>query len=338
MKVSPIAASGAATVANSDVGHSAGAERRERAVAVIEGRAPEAQTASAPVDPQVQQVQNSIKKIKMRTQQSTNRHEAPVENVEVTPESTVLASTEQAPAVAEATQPLSPQFAALAKAKRSLQAKEREIAAREAALSAPADTTSVVRSKEQIQADLLSDLREGRVSYDDLTQAIMSQDGGNSGIAELRAEIKALKEGFDQNLSQRDQVAEQQVLTQIRSEVDQMVANGDEYEAVRQAGYQPKVVELIHKVFKKEGVIMDSAEAAALIENELIEQAMPYVQLKKVQSRLTPAEAAQQQQPAKQSGPNTKIMRTLTNRDGTSSISMSKRDRAIAAMEGRLKR
>lgn len=340
MKVTPAAASAVSTV-SFDEGHSAGAERVARAVAVAAGKAPEAVKPSG--DAQVDRAQASIRKIKMRTQRSPEANvQAPVADpipaveAALSPESPISAPTEQTQ-VAEASAPLSPQFAALAKEKRALQAMKRELDAQKAALETPAaSTTPSERTKEQVTADLLNDLRKGTLTYDDLTQAIMSQGQQAPEIAELRAEIKALKEGLDKTQSERDQSARAQVERQILEDVNQLVAHGDEYEAIREAGYQKQVVALIGKVFDQENKILDTAEAAKLIEDELIEESLRFAKLKKVQGRLTPAQEAQVQQAAKAPAPNTKIMRTLTNRDGVSSASMDRKARAMAAFRGEL--
>lgn len=353
MKISPVASS-AQVSTNPDEGKSAGSDRIARAKAAMNGEAaPVAQTEQTTGDAQADRALASVKRIKMRTQRSVNRHgdpvvradavaaETPVEPSqapETTTPSDTLANIEQTQVSPEATEAMSPQFAALAKAKRALQAKERELATREAALTTP-QATPAGYSKDQIKANALSVLREAGVTNEELTEAILreSQDYG-PGYTKLESEVQELKkllENQNKSLEQRELDAEKQVLTQVRRDVDSLIATGDDFEAVREAGYAPKVVDLIYKVFKQDGEILDIADAAKLINDELIEESLKFAKLKTVQSRLTPP--AQQQPAAKQPAPNTKTMRTLTNRDGTSSLSMSKRERAIAAAEGRLK-
>lgn len=341
MKISPVAVGGQGSI-NPNEGQSAGADRRAAAIAIATGQERVAVPETSG-DAQVDRTQDSIRRIKMRTQRSTNRHEpilAAIETPETTTTSDIVANTEQVKAAPEATEPLSPQFAALAKAKRTLQAKERELASREAALSsAPVTTDSY--TKDQIRANALSIIREAGVTDDQLTESLLreSEDYG-PGYTKLESEIQAMKQLLESQTKtslDNEQAVEKQVLAQIQSDVDSLISDGDEFEAVREAGYGPKVTELIHKVFKTEGKILSEHEAATLMNNEIVEEGLRYARLKTVQNRLKPPAPPQQSQPAKQAGPNTKIMRTLTNRDGSSSISLSKRDRAIAAMEGRLK-
>lgn len=337
MKLSPMAAGQVAV--NSNEGASAGPDRLAKAKAIASGRITEvAPDRGPPQDPQVDRAQSSIKKIKMRTQVSQDRHlrvEEPTTPQEVLPDT--LATTEQVAVASEETKPLSPQFAALARQKREIQLERQKLNAEKAALvTESGDKTSLAEYKARIKANALSVLQEEGVTYDQLTEQILADNGSNNAdLSAIKAEIKALKDGFDNRLSERDVLAETQVKTQIRRTVDQLVATGDDFEMVREAGYAPKVVDLIDKIWKKEGILLDESEATAMVEKELLEESLKFAKLGKVQRSLNPAQV-KQTQPVQLDRPNTKIMRTLTNRDGASST-MGKRERAIAAMEGRLK-
>lgn len=348
MKISPVAASAPKSV-NPNEGQSVNPDRLARAKAVAIGQAPEAATSERSNDPQVERAQASIKKIKMRTQRSPDRHlrlEEPAvtepvatEAASAAAESDTLDATEQTVVASEETKPLSPQFAALAKQKREIQLATQKLEAEKAALAASRtqDLSGYV-SKEDIKANALKVLLEQGVTYDQLTEQILASSDESADYTQLRAEVKALKEGLDNQTKsqvQRDADTEKQVLTQMRKEAEQLVAQGDDFEMVREAGYVPQVVDLIHRTYKKTGEVMEVTEALKLIEEDLLNESLKFAKIPKVQSRLTPAQT-QQTQAAKPSAPNTKIMRTLTNRDGSSSNSMSKRERAIAAMEGRL--
>ncbi len=354
MKVSPIAAGDPRTV-NPNEGSTASPDKLARAKAIAVGEAP---ADRHPPDPQVEKVQNSLKRIKMKTQLSQNRHlkvEEPVVDatdatkqlgetapiVENTAPSDQTAITEQAVVASEDTKPLSPQFAALAKQKRALQLKEQEILAKEKALETQSGgMKSLEEYRARIKANALSVLMEEGVTYDQLTEQILATNQDNVDLSALKSEIQALKDDLNAqktSTSERDAATEQQVLAQIKRDADSLIAQGDDFEMIREAGYGPKVVELIHKTFKTTGELLDTQEAASLIEKELLEESLKFAKIKKVQSRLNPTPPPQQKQPAQTDRPNTKIMRTLTNRDGVSSTTMSKRERAIAAMEGRLK-
>ena len=340
MKITPLMSPNTVAPPVAETGSSVSAERIARATAAMTGQPFEPTPTQ---DAQVDRALNSIKKIKLNTQRSTNRFTPEAVSEEQMPEaptSDVLATSEPTETAPEATKPLSPQFAALAKAKRAAQAKEAAIAAREQAIAQKeADMKSAFDKLSRLKANPLSVLQEEGVTYDQLTESLLAQNQGNPGLDELKAEIKAMKEGFEQAQTQRDQAVKQQVLNQIKQDVETLVSQGDDYEMVRESGYAPKVVELIDQWFNKTGQVLDTDKACQLIENELLEESLKFAKLKKVQSKLTPTQMVQEQQQALQSErPNTKIMKTktLTNRDGTSAP-LSPRERAIAAFYGKLK-
>jgi hypothetical protein len=333
MKMSPIA-QGASVVPNMDIGHSAGSDRMARAKAIAGGETPQAPQAPTPQDHQVNRV---MQRIKMKTQVSPDRF-IPETLSTLTPQSDILDTNEQTQAAPEVTQPLSPQFAALAKAKRALQVKEKEIQAREIALAQSSDTTSDRFTKEQIKANALRILRESGVSNDELTEAILreAQDYG-PGYTHLEGEIQALKNALDtQNKSneEREKQSERQVLGVMKQNIDRLVSTGDTYELTREAGYAPKVIELMYRTFKKTGEVLDERDACQFIEDELMSESLKFAAIKKVQSRLNPT-PTEKPQAAKPGAIPTKTMRTLTQRDGASSVPGSRRERAIAAFYGR---
>lgn len=332
MKVSPLA-QGTGVPAASDVGNpgrTASPDKLQRAKAIAMGEAIEEVPSTG--DPQVDKINQ--KRIKMKTQMSTNREEpvleVPVEPlVEESPKSPIVE-----PTVAEETQPLSPQFAALAKTKRALQVKERELAQREADLKTKVPNLDEYVSKADLKANPLKIFETG-ITYDQLTEAILNNpNAGSSEIAALKADIQALKEGLDTKFNERDQLSEKQVLSQMKRETDLLTAEGEQFEAIRKARAQQDVVDLIHRTWKDSGEILDVRDAAELVENQLIDEALPFAQIKKLQSRLAPQETPQPEVPK----PGTKVMRTLTNRDSARPVASDRRARAIAAFTGQLKR
>lgn len=342
MKISPLAQGTGVPAQSETTGRTASPDRMARAKAIALGQEPPQSSG----DMQVDRAQASIKKIKMRTQASTNRHEAPLEemaeNVELVKAETLESPTPDVNEPAkesEETRPISPQFAALAKAKRALQVKESELAKREEALKTqnPAGNGDYIS-----KADLLANpmkVFEAGVTYDQLTEAILSTQNAPLDSNKLRAEIKEdlLKELTGQ-FSTRDQQAETQVLEDIGREVVQTVkAQPEQFEAVAKANAYEDVKALIHRTWKQTGEILDVTEALELVENQLIEEALPFAQLKKVQSRLTPQQEQQVEKIPTAPKPNTKIMRTLTNRDNASQV-MDRRQRAIMAMQGTLRK
>jgi hypothetical protein len=327
MKISAIPVGGTPGI---DIGSvSMSADKKAAAKAAFEGV--KMSPSDTPVDEKVEKSQANIRTIKMKTNVSPDRFDATEVTQQV--DSAKPDVTEQTNAVIEDTKPLSPQAAALAKARRALQVKERELADREKALESKTTGSSedlVARLKSQP----LSVLQEHGVTYDQLTEAILADSSGlNPAIQELKAEIKALKEGVDKNLSERDSQAEQQVLRQIRKEAEQLAREGDTFELVREERAVPDVIRLIHETYKKHGEVLDTSEAMQLVEDELLKDNLRRANFKKIQSKLTPSQPQQQAPQAQRQNQ----IRTLTNRD-SSTVPLSRRERALLAFQGNLKR
>jgi hypothetical protein len=339
MKISPLAqGTGVPAASEGTIGQTASPTKLARAKLIASGQEVPRETTG---DQQADRVKASVKSIKMRTQVSPDR--TPVQEV-IEAITEVPKDHNNEPALEdEATKPLSPQFAALAKAKRALQVKERELAQREEALKtqAPAGQEDIIA---RLKASPLTVLQEAGVTYDQLTEAIINNQNSPIDAQKLRSDIKKeLLEELSGQFTTRDQQAEAQVLNDIKREAIALASQGDKYEAIREAKAYDDVKDLVHRVWQKgwpdkgyePGHILDVAEAAEYVENQLIEESLPFAKLSKVQSRLTPAqEALLEQRPTK---PNTKVMRTLTNRDSARPV-MDRRARALAAFAGTLKR
>lgn len=229
--------------------------------------------------------------------------------------------------VVEATQPISPQFAALAKERRAIQ-RERQLLeqqkAEQAAKSQGSDAVPLARLK----TETLKVLQEAGVSYDDLTAAILS-DQGNPEMRAMQAKIDALEKGIDQKFSEQTTQSEKQVLAEMQREASRLTNTGDEYELIRETRSVPDVMRLIELTYRETGEVLEVTEALKLVEDELFNRNQKLLGLKKMQA-LFP-----QQAPAPQ--PRTQGMRTLTNKD-TASVPTSARARALAAFYGTLKK
>jgi hypothetical protein len=321
MKLTPIA-QGSGVPAGTVGQERTSADRIAIAKQIAAGQSP---IRHSPSDTPTEKQKQDVRRIKMRTNVSPERYGEPVD----TAESPISDTTEQVDATAEETKPISPQFAALARQKRALQVKEREIADREKALESKTSNDGTSDLVARLKSNPLSVLQEAGVSYDDLTQAILANPSTqNPELQALKDEIKALKEGVDKTFTDRDTQAEQSVLSDMRREADRLTAQGDEYEMVRETKSQAQVIDLIHKTYKQTGEILDVKEALQLVEDDLIDESLKIARINKIQSRLTPAQT-EQEAPQRQ-------MRTLTARDGATAP-MSRRERAFAAFNGTLK-
>lgn len=290
---------------------------------------PSINNLSPGTDPQAQRI-DALRTLKMNVNRTPG--------LELPPEASALVEGEVAPVEdkaieepkpPEVTEPLSPQFAALAKQRRALQVKERELVDREKALELKSQGSDVVPLA-RLKSEPLSVLLESGVTYDQLTEAILANQK-NPDIRRLEDEIKTLKEGVDKRLTDGEQQARQQVLTEMRREADRLVLDrADDFELVRETKSVGKVIELIERNYDETGEVLDVTEALKLVEDQLLERHQSLIKLKKLQSLVQPA--PQPVQPHQKP-----VMRTLTNKD-TASVPMDRRARALGAFNGTLKR
>lgn len=279
---------------------------------------------------QVERLQPSIKRIQMRT--NHNPTELRTEEASATVSDNANSDVnEQADTVIEETKPLSPQFAALARQKRALQTERAAFDAEKKAFEESRSGTNLDSDlRSRLKSSPLSTLLEEGVTYDQLTEQLLAeQSGATPEINQLRQEIKALKEGFDKNLNDRDTQAETQVLAEMEREAEALVAQGDDFDLVRRTGNTKEAIRLIKETYKSTKEILDVSEALRLVEEDLLNQIAPIAESKKIQTRLTP--------PAPMQTQGQRPMRTLTSRDGTS-IPLSAKQRAIAAFHGQLRK
>lgn len=336
MKINAVA--GPLHVNGQDLGRTASPDKMERAKAIARGETPQTPTHQEAIQKEL----STRQKIKMFTQRTVGRDHI-AQDPNLTDEETVEEAPQQAAegavstslesndgVSAEATQPLSPQVAALMKEKRALQVMKREFEQEKAKYDAQkGDYISVA----DLQANPLKIFDAG-LTYERLTDAIVSnQNGFNPDIQALKQEIKALKEGVDKTFGDRDQQAEQAAFSEMGKEAERIIAmDGDQFEIVRETKSVPTVLALIKRVWTERGEILDVHDALTKVEDDLLQENIKRAQMKKVQSRIA-QQASQELQPQ----PQQKQMRTLTARDGATAP-LGRKARALAAFSGTLKR
>lgn len=326
MKISPMAGGTGApgtALGAVDVGRTADPVKMERARAIARGEKVTEEEKEVEERPKL-----NARSIRMRTQRSTHLDQDlnPPEPIKETLSSIVDAGE---PGAVEATQPLSPQFAALAKQKRALQVKERELQDREKALTDSGTREGSEALIARIKSQPLSVLQEHGVTYDQLTEAILGGQQGSPEIQALKDEIKALKEGVDTKFQSREAQQEEAALTEMLYEAEDLAKEGDAYELIREQDAYDQVLRLIEGTYRKTGRVLDVSHAMDQIETKLLTDAERLARLKKVQGRITPTSPPLQ--------PQQRQMRTLTARD-SSTAPMSARQRAIAAFQGTLRK
>jgi hypothetical protein len=203
-------------------------------------------------------------------------------------------------------------------------------------------------SLEDFKADPFGVMERTGLTYDELTQRALNQQPKDprveATISRLEAKIRALEESSETNqksYQQQQQDSYNQAVKQIELDARSLVKSDPvAFEAISKTGSIRDVVELITETYNKDGVLLTVEEAANEVENYLVDEGYKTVStIDKIKKRMTAnAQTASNSKAAgtasnqKQSQP----MKTLTNAVG-STRQLSVRERAIAAMEGRLK-
>lgn len=263
------------------------------------------------------------------------------------------------PAPAEtkpAEEPLSSQFAALARREKAararaaqqsaeLQATKDALRAQEEALKArELEYQSKYIAKDSFQADPLKAFTDAGLSYDQITELLLNQQSQPSNpaydnkLAQLNAkiaELEAKTSSATKLIEDREIQARQQAVNQIQADVNKLVFADPAFETIKATNQSKEVVRLIEETFDKDGVLMTVEEAAQAIEDYLVEEMYQAVsKSEKVRKRLQPSSAPVAQKQTPPSSNNQ--LKTLTNSVG-SNRQLSARDRAIMAFKGEQK-
>lgn len=310
------------------MGSAASPERLAAAKAIAMGQ----EIQETKQDP-IERAQN-VRKITMRTNRSPDHQEAVVEEAVTAPEtgnSTISDESGQTTAAAESTQYLSPERAAIAKQRRALQVKERELAEREAKLTSTPENLGDYLAKSDLLANPLKIFESG-LTYDQLTEAILqNQSGVTPEIKALKEELKAIKDGVDKRFVSQAEAQEESALNRIADEMDSLSKDGDDYELFRERKGLERALNKVYSHYKKTGQVLDTKEVMNQVETQLLDEAVKFASINKVRSKIAPDPV--QTTPQSQG----RQMKTLTNRDGAS-IPLDRRTRAIAAMNGTLRK
>lgn len=279
----------------------------------------------------------------------------PVETIDNNTEQEATPKPEEVKVEAKDPQ-LTKQFAELARQERILRAKaqkqQQELRAREEALKAREDAITASNkqyeqgyiSKDRLKSDPLGVLAEAELSYDELTQRLLTQQPRDprvdahigrleAQIAELRADAQASKK----TQAQAQQDAYKAAVKQIERDASALVKlNPIDYEAIVKTNSVRDVVELIEKTWEKNGIVLDVEEAAKEVENYLVEEGVNTIsRIDKIKKRLS-LSASASQAPKEKTLAKPQIqgpMKTLTN-STASSRKLSARERAVQRANG----
>lgn len=252
--------------------------------------------------------------------------------------------------------PISTQYAVLARKEKALRAKQQQqetaIKAREAAIAAKeaefktkeSEYQSNYISKDKLSPDnIWNTLAERGISYDQLTEMALNQPKADPGtlylIDQLKSEIQSLKgeqNNVKKSYEQQQQDSYKQAVHQIKTEAKQLINSDSNFETIKATGSIDDVVSLIEETFKSDGVLLTVEEAAREVEEYLVTEALKLARLSKIQQKLTPAQASKPEAMKSQSQTQQPQIKTLTN-SVTTSRQLTARERAIAAFKGQLK-
>lgn len=246
--------------------------------------------------------------------------------------------------------PLSSQYAVLARKEKAIRAKVQELKAKEESFKAQeaaqkakeAEYQSKFVPKDRLAQNPMEVLTELGISYDQLTSMLLNAPKPEDvaqrvELQKIQADLRSLRQ--DQEDSQKAYQEQQQdqynqALKQISNEATLLVQNDPNFETIKENRSVREVVRLIERTFHEDGILLSVEEAAQAVEDHLVEKAVRISQLKKIQARLKPAPQKQVQQTQTQS--QSQPAKTLTNAQGASRP-MTAKERAIAAFKGQLK-
>ena len=261
--------------------------------------------------------------------------------------------------------PLSSQYALLARKERALRAKAQAEASRikadreafESEKRAMAAREQEIQSryvdKNRLRSDLPNILAELGLSSQEISNIITNAPTQesvalNSKLSAYETQIKSLTdklESMNKSYEDKERQSYDAALNQIHFDVKKLVSTDPSYELIKETGASKAVVTLIEKVYKgehpgladeyPEGTLLDLDTAAALVENELLDRYLKTSKLKKIQEKLSVKNNAAPSNAAKVPG-QSQPMKTLTNAVA-SSKKLSAKERAILAYKGQLK-
>lgn len=213
-----------------------------------------------------------------------------------------------------------------------------------------------LRAREKrLAEDPYSVMLEQGMTADQVAAKLLNQPNpADQRVLLLEQELKALKAANEKTSTKVDEQATAQrdaAIKQIDADVKMLVDADPQFETIKARNAQAAVTALIVDIYdngdpadptnRPAGTMLSNEEAAQIIEDFLLEEAMTLAQLPKVQTKLGAKQAALQEelakkpvQPAKQPGPA-----TLSNRMTPSTTKTltwaERRARAIAVAEGK---
>jgi hypothetical protein len=234
--------------------------------------------------------------------------------------------------------PIDPKFEALAKREAAFIAKEREFKARESALEdrIKAEVDKALGTyRSRVKTNALDVLEEEGLTYDQLVeQAIARQNNpqATTKVNPIETKLEALEKKIVEDAAKAAQAQREAAVRQIKFDVADLVESDPNFETIKATESVDDVVSLITKTFDETGKLMSVEQAAKLVEDELLTEAIKIANIAKVKAKLTP-ELVQQSQAS-----NTPQAATTLTNNMNANRKLTARERAMLAFENKLKR
>lgn len=337
-----------------------GKSAKERALAILTGKANQPEATHGAQDTAVlnpsKVTPEEMGAIRAAAQVSEPAPE--LGQTDITEAASEPAKAPEATAPATKDEPLSAQYAQLARKEKALRAEaqrlktEREAIERDRAANKPPEplkydpTKHIDRDAFQDPQKALELLSELGLDYNKLTEAQLNSPSPES--LELRRTIKAMEAkiaaleteqtGVKKGIEDQRSSSYQQAIKQITNEASKLIYTDASYEMVKATNSVQDVVDLIKRTWDEDNYLMPIEEAAQQVEAYLEEEALKLARLTKIQKKLQPV-AATPEAPAKKTAdttqePKQSQPKTLTNGIGTTRQYTPKERAMFAAQHG----
>lgn len=208
---------------------------------------------------------------------------------------------------------LSAQVSAIARKEQAYRQRELALKEREKAIEARlSEAEKYDQLKAKMSAKDFSEAESLGLNYEEYTKYVLDKQGGEDPqIAELkalRAKIEALEKGTEESAANQYE----ETVAEYKKEIARAVSQNPEFSTIKGIeGGQQAVLQLIVDSFEEDGTELSVAEAAQLVEEQLVEKGKRYTSLPKFQT--TPEVEPERVLPRPMVG------KTLTNEMTTSS-------------------
>ena len=241
--------------------------------------------------------------------QGAKEEQAPVEQ----------AQTPEPKAAEDARKPASAAFSTLAKKERMLVQQQQKLMAEKAELEKLRQDIEAYKGvKSKAKMDPIKFLEESGLSYEELTQFVINggKPGPDAYVSEVKSELEKFKEEVAGKEAARLQAEKEaleaqnaQIIADFKDSVMGFLSdNKEKYELIDLYNAQDLVFSTIEQHFETTQKIMTKEEAAQLTEEYLEKEVIKASQTKKLQSKLAPTPAPQEQK-----GFSTQQTKTLSN-------------------------